>query len=612
MPGSCSSTQLLAAALVLLLCALLRASLRLHAARRAAQRRAPSPPPRLPRPPPPPSADGALLPPPMPPPPLQFAGEAAELQGNLTAAIIAPQLRNGTLILTYADAGHADFARNWASNLLAAGVTRFLIAALDDRLPPMLAAGGTPHFRANTTLTAEDLRWQPGAPMLHLVPRVKIELILKALQLGVAVLFSDTDVVWLKDPLPYMGSFPDAAVLVSTDDPTWPLTDHGLDVRRGTLSACTGIMLFRQWALNFTEHWRRWPRQYHTGVLYDQPSFMQLCAEGHPPGGWRPVPGGPGYFPAWGGRILLGVLPAYVFLNGHTFFIQGLHRHPRFAHQPPIAVHASFASFGAAGKRQRFREAMLWHDPPDYHSPPGGLLAIEVDLPASLLQGFSAGPHVRHGFEEDPEPVARHFRLVHHQLRQIRVALAAAEAAGRVVVLPKLWCGYDRAFSPHEGTFPGSNFTIPFPCPLDLVLDVGQLERFTRWPGGGFREHSFFANPRTPAAVAADAAPVSAARLQRGGGVNSRGMRAVARELRRNRVLRLTRDAVAGWRDPPDAAEAETFELRSRGLVTNWCCVQLHKRPGHIWYDMWWDRVPHRDVVGRSWTTPWLPRPGDT
>ena len=52
--------------------------------------------------------------------------------------------------------------------------------------------------------------------------------------------------------------------------------------------------------------------------------------------------------------------------------------------------------------------------------------------------------------------VPQHFALVHHQLAQIRDALALAQSLGRILVLPRLVCGLDRWWAPHAGIIPGS------------------------------------------------------------------------------------------------------------------------------------------------------------
>eukprot|EP01065_Artemidia_motanka_P032483 TRINITY_DN39499_c0_g1_i1.p1 TRINITY_DN39499_c0_g1~~TRINITY_DN39499_c0_g1_i1.p1 ORF type:complete len:591 (+),score=140.72 TRINITY_DN39499_c0_g1_i1:53-1825(+) len=535
-----------------------------------------------------------------------------DVQSNLTLTLLRPLLReSNAVVFSYSDSQHADFVRNWATSLSDAGVRGVVVAALDDAILESLHQWGIAGFRANTSLIPEDFAHAPNAPRLHLVPRVKIECILKCLRLGVEVLFSDADVVWFRNPFPYLSAFPRADMFVSTDDPQWPADRSGLDKRRGTRSACTGLMHFRLSALPFVERWRRWPRQVHTGVLYDQPSFMQQCAEGAPPEGFQALPGGPGYFPAWQGRVLVGTLPPWLFMNGHTYFIQQLHQHPAFDVKP-FAVHASFVSFGSSGKRHRFRAAQLWADSSEYYDPPEGLLVYDSRVPPAMLAGFRAEESVRSGFLTSPDILGRHMALVHHQLRQLRVAMAAAEATKRVLVLPDLWCGYDRAFSPHSGTFPGTNFTLPFRCPLDLVLDVGRLDRHCRWLGRpSLREHSVLQNPRAPPLAARSATTLSAADLAASGGVNDVGLRNAAEERKAIQILRLGHDVLEQWEGFRDAARQHAFEHATRGLVTNWCCVHIPKRPGHIWYDMWFDKIPHWDIVGREWKTAWHPRAGD-
>ena len=61
-----------------------------------------------------------------------------------------------------------------------------------------------------------------------------------------------------------------------------------------------------------------------------------------------------------------------------------------------------------------------------------------------------------------------------HPLMQVRNAMAVAQALGRTLVLPELWCGLDRWWAPHSGVIPGSATTLPFRCPLDHVLDLEQ------------------------------------------------------------------------------------------------------------------------------------------
>ena len=63
-------------------------------------------------------------------------------------------------------------------------------------------------------------------------------------------------------------------------------------------------------------------------------------------------------------------------------------------------------------------QALLWDtDPPQHYAPPGGLISFDLDLPDELTTGFApkAGSNLKH----DDELVARHFRLMNHQLAQV-------------------------------------------------------------------------------------------------------------------------------------------------------------------------------------------------
>lgn len=63
--------------------------------------------------------------------------------------------------------------------------------------------------------------------------------------------------------------------------------------------------------------------------------------------------------------------------------------------------------------------------------------------------------------------------------------------------------------------------------------------------------------------------------------------------------------AFGGHEDP---AEGERFMKRTMWYTSLWCCV--HASPGHVWYDMWWDVVPHRDRHNRRKETKWRPELG--
>jgi hypothetical protein len=169
------------------------------------------------------------------------------------------------------------------------------------------------------------------------------------------------------------------------------------------------------------------------------------------------------------GTLRVGILPVATFASGHTFFVQRLHEKLKLK---PYVVHATFQFSGTDGKRHRMREAMLWDvDPPEYYDPPGGFLVFEADVPRALLDSSNS----KDG----------HFALVNHQIKQVRDALALAQALGRALVMPKLYCGWDRWWAPHSGRIPNSLLDLPYLCPMVRLVahvHVGEAQRALAGP----------------------------------------------------------------------------------------------------------------------------------
>lgn len=59
----------------------------------------------------------------------------------------------------------------------------------------------------------------------------------------------------------------------------------------------------------------------------------------------------------------MGVLPLAYFASGHVYFTQQMHVTMGIR---PYAVHATFQFSGTPGKKNRFREAGLWLEKPEY------------------------------------------------------------------------------------------------------------------------------------------------------------------------------------------------------------------------------------------------------
>lgn len=232
------------------------------------------------------------------------------------------------------------------------------------------------------------------------------------------------------------------------------------------------------------------------------------------------------------------------------------------------------------------------------------------------------------------------------QLEALRSAWALARALGRVLVLPRLTCGMDRVWFPHDGVFPGSDpaFTIPFsPCPMDHVLDAEGMEK--RGLLAQVREWSLLNNPQLPPATLAAAVlvdwlpPGSEAAAAAGPGPrgetllvpgwDAAAVAAALAPLKGAPLLRFgSMPPNAAVFQPGSSAGAQfwpegdrrraDFVEDMRIIGSQWCCIDEAKAklrnqpypPGQVWYDLMVGVVPHTDRFNRLWDGPWKIRLG--
>ena len=298
---------------------------------------------------------------------------------------------------------------------------------------------------------------------------------------------------------------------------------------------------------------------------------------------------------AGGRRLLAGVLPVALFASGHTFFVT---RMAHVMHRSPFMVHTTFQYGGTEGKRHRLREGMMWEDDDDYYAQ--DFLSFTPDIPHGMVYPSGAASVLPDGsvpFEQRMS-VPQHFALVHHQLAQIRDALALAQALGRILVLPRLVCGLDRYWAPHNGIIPGSATQLPLlECPADHVID---LERMV--PERLLREHTIFCNPRMKKEVLESRRDVTRAQLL----ASTEEVRTAHAAIK---ILHVN-GPLPTWLETLSAGpRRKAFKAVVRNYASLWCCNMPPggRGPGHIWYDFLADVVPHTDRHGRKWTTAWKP-----
>ncbi|KAL6753317.1 nucleotide-diphospho-sugar transferase-domain-containing protein [Haematococcus lacustris] len=531
-----------------------------------------------------------------------------------TREMVQKIAENGMLIVTWANWHYQDFVRTWLSHIKAVGVTGYIVGAMDDHLLQVLIDQKVNTFSMKSGLTLGDFGW--GSGTFAKMGREKIKLIRVFLQLGVDVIISDVDVLWLRNPLPYFAQYPDADILTSSDHLRNTVSNYDLELWPQAASAANiGIMLFRNQSMEFVNRWIDIIEK--DANVWDQNAFNDLFRIGV-----RELPDNKQHlFLGYNGKLKMGILPVSVFGSGHTFFTQRMWQTLKLE---PYALHATFQFSGTPGKRHRMREFMLFDDPPEYYDHSVGFVTFKMDGLESLLK--AAGPNTGN---MDLANVQGHFKLMNHQILRIRTALAISSILGRALVVPQLWCGLDRWWAPHAGRIPGSDFELPFPCPMDHVFDLEGgwsrgLPADTYGPHIDFREYSFLNNSKLPAAVrdskviieicpsgtAGCSDGITPPVLQDGKlkvqeGLTSEKLISALAPAKVYKVLEFSTMAGA-FKNFTDPVDWTKFFGRVKGYTSIWCCVNAH--PGHIHYDPWFD-IPHTDKFNRQWEE-WKPVTG--
>lgn len=511
-------------------------------------------------------------------PPLKFFG--------LTKQMVASRAQNNVIIVTFANHAFLDFVLTWVKHLTELNVFNILVGAMDTKILEALFWEGVPVFDMGSNLNTIDVGW--GTPTFHKMGREKAILVDHILSMGFEILMCDTDMVWMKNPLPYFAKFPRADVLVSSDEVASSVDDDQLEVWQEAHGAYNiGIFLWRpsEISKHFAKQWKQ--QLLEDDSIWDQNGFNDLMRKHRGPS----VEGENGLFYAYNGSLKLGVLPVSIFCSGHTYFVQALYKKLVLK---PYAVHTTFQFAGTPGKRHRLREAKLFFDKPDYYNAPGGVISYRSSIPQDLL---SNGSHT----------IENHFKLVNYQIKQIRDALAIASVLNRTLVIPALWCHLDRLWFGHPGVLPGTKTDQPFLCPLDHVFEVNRmledLDAHIFGPSINFREYSFLNNPRLPKQVKQSRVKVKLCK---------KGSEGCGEEVDGNFKLPKNSTEVEIFTALSKYSDVKILEFSSMTAVFSgfenkdreakfrarvkrytgiWCCAQNLQR-GHIYYDIYWDEKP--------------------
>ncbi|KAB2017767.1 hypothetical protein ES319_D08G184700v1 [Gossypium barbadense] len=506
---------------------------------------------------------------------------------KLTKELVGERAKDNVIIVTFGNFAFMDFILTWVKHLTDLDVSNLLVGAMDTKLLEALYWEGVPVFDMGSHMSTIDVGW--GSPTFHKMGREKVLLINAILPFGYELLMCDTDMVWLKDPLPYLAQYPDADILTSSDQVVPTVVDDRLaDWKQVGAAYNIGIFHWRptEPAIKLAKEWK--DMLLADDKIWDQNGFNELARKQTGPA----VDDDSGLFYAFDGTLKLGILPESIFCSGHTYFVQAMYEQLRLE---PYALHTTFQYGGTEGKRHRLREAMVFYDPPEYYDAPGGFLSFKPSIPKSLLLDGE------HNLES-------HFSLINYQMKQIRSALAIASLLNRTLVMPPLWCRLDRLWFSHPGVLEGSMTRQPFLCPLDHIFEVNVMlkdlpeEEFG--PANNIREYSFLNNPLLPQQVKESWLDVQL--CQEGTEdchASSNTSRPGLLRFPKNSTEEMFKTVFSSFKDVKviqfssmqgafysftDKTREEKFRNRMKRYVGIWCCVENHT-PGHIYYDMYWD-----------------------
>jgi len=516
-----------------------------------------------------------------PPPPPDYRLSAERIRAHCDD--------HNIILITFVNSNRANYAYTWAAHVIRLKLTNYMVGAMDGEALVKLSARNITAFDMASGMGVEDFGW--GGKAFRQLGLRKCALILTLLRAGADPILTDADALITRDPTPYVLRYArDADILVTSDNLRATAPDDGLEVPAAAVHAAWNIGYFylKHTTLKALTHWQQECADHPT--LWDQNLFKDVLKIG---GLELPARGSEAekkrLFRGYNRTLTIGILPVRTFCSGHTYFVQQM---PQRAQPPqqPYSVHTTFQYSGAVGKIHRLREAMLWHeDGTEYLSPAKGLLVYTPVVRRELIRAKGV------------MDVASHFELVHHQLVQIRAAFLLARRLDRLLVLPRIVCGLDRFWAPHNGTIPGSDTTLPIdPCPADHVLDLERISGQLKGLDGLLREYSFLDNPRLPAELKAAikqrvAPPASLDDTQL----------APLKALASSRVLNLTHMPDLFRTLPADEQASEMRRMKEWTSI--WCCSPpaTKKGAGHVWYDLFFDIVPHTDRHRRDWTEPW-------
>ena len=578
----------------------------------------------------------------------------------------------GLVVVTFANGALLDFALNWLAHIRKTSLKDAALVGATDPDAKARLASHLECFALDSAIGKDEAKW--GSPGFAHMGRSKAALTEQIVSLNVTVLLADADVVFVRDPLPYIARQLNtgAHVLFHTDAFSSQLSREWMSNRNRSSQM---LRKNEPSLLVVDDPHIAFGAELNTGLFVLTPAAAILATE------WVEAVGRPGAFDNWkndqqafnelvrkrlisrGGSdylillrgrdggvpvLRLGLMPVHLFPSGHVFFLQRL---PYKMGIMPIAVHLTFQNCDAAGKRSRMREAGLWElDPSDHYSPQNGILTYTNHLPEHLTAQFAP---LSRDLKPDDDIVDRHFKLMYHQLAQFRSALLLAIASNRTLVLPRFLCGLESVTNfAHRGIrCRECAMDLPYWCPADHVLRMHYLEgSMPQIPAMRLPvvEHSLLEKRDAELKESvleiefsgidkAESCPPHIC-LDTGGYLHTKSVGAApfGKKIETSVESSVGNPAISlvdlptqlvqytnvkRWHISSqlnavtaalDPAVQRKVEQTLLYLGGGFCCVSNPGGKGHYWYDLFFDRKEHTDRWGRRWGVGrlWKPEPG--
>ena len=435
--------------------------------------------------------------------------------------------RGDLVTITFSDSKMAALTVNWALHLRGAGVPH-VVGALDRPMLDVLIEMGAPTAAYDLPYGNLDGGSSHASDNWKTFAKMRIGQVRALLEMGYDVLMSDVDVVWRRDPRPFLQCGYDhgraagggdeaeaeeeeggedaagqlaylekhgrgdddcmgisaAEVMVSSDNLS-PKADREQGAMYGAGGVFnTGIVFLKhtRGAKKFAEAWNahlnaREGR--YSRLTSDQQVFNAMTRQEGSWPGLQPVQLPPG-FPVTrvltanglldGSTFRLGVLPVALFNPGHVYFLQRVR--DIMPGVEPYGVHATYTFDGSTGaaKRLRFAEVGLW----DHGADDAATAAASRGRGDGRASGGGTTDASEKFLTFDPEPavdgienaasIGNHLEGGSRQLAALRDAFAIAAVLNRTLAVPRLRCFCDKVWGGHDNIF---NFNCHYPGSAD-------------------------------------------------------------------------------------------------------------------------------------------------